>query len=95
MWSGSEDLSEISCDEVLSEIEHYLHGELDPTEASLLADHLVDCPPCFERAEFQRKLKEIVRLKCQLTTPEHVVIRIRERIRLEVTRRGPEDPPRV
>ena len=86
-------MSEISCDEVLSEIEHYLHGELDPGGASILADHLVDCPPCFERAEFHRKLKEIVRVKCQLSTPEHLVLKIRERIRLEATRTAPDDPP--
>jgi anti-sigma factor (TIGR02949 family) len=89
-------LSGISCDEVLSEIEHYLHGELGPDEASRLADHLVDCPPCFERAEFQRKLKEIVRSKCRMetATPEHLVLKVQQRIRLVATeRRVQEGPP--
>jgi anti-sigma factor (TIGR02949 family) len=86
-------LSEISCDEVLSEIEHYLHGELDRGEASRLADHLGDCPPCFERAEFQRKFKEIVRLKCQSSTPEHLVLRIRQRIHLESSGSEAEGAP--
>jgi mycothiol system anti-sigma-R factor len=92
MWSRSEDLSEISCDEVLDEIEHYLHGELDPISATTLAEHLGDCPPCLERAEFQRKLKEIVRAKCWCDTPESLVLRVQETIRVEVER-GPVDDP--
>ena len=92
MWSRSEDLSEISCDEVLDEIEHYLHGELDSVRASSLADHLGDCPPCLERAEFQRKLKEIVRAKCWCDTPETLVLRVQERIRVEVQQVPMDDP---
>jgi mycothiol system anti-sigma-R factor len=88
MSSGSEDLSEISCDEVLAEVEHYLHGELDPTRARVLAAHLSTCSPCWERAEFARKFKDIVRVKCRSKTPEHLVVRIRETIRRETTQ-GP------
>ena len=79
-------MSEISCDEVLDEIEHYLHGELDPARATTLVDHLEDCPPCLERAEFQRKLKEIVRAKCWCDTPQSLVLRVQETIRIEVDR---------
>ena len=79
-------MSEISCDEVLSEIEHYLHGELDRSRSARLADHLADCPPCLDRAEFQRKLKEIVRVKCRSATPEHLIVKIREAIRTEPSR---------
>jgi anti-sigma factor (TIGR02949 family) len=82
-------LSEISCDEVLAEIEHYLHGELDPDRASRLASHLSTCTPCWDRAEFTRKLKDIVRMKCRSHTPEHLVVRIREAIRRESPPQGP------
>jgi mycothiol system anti-sigma-R factor len=88
MSSGSEDLSEISCDEVLAEVEDYLHGELDPARARVLAAHLSTCSPCWERAEFARKLKGLVRTKCRSQTPEHLIVRIRETIRREATR-GP------
>ncbi len=83
-------LSEISCDEVLHEIEHYLHGELSEERSANLAQHIGECAPCFERAEFQRKLKEIVRAKCRCDTPEHLVVRIRQAIRYE--RRPPAAP---
>jgi anti-sigma factor (TIGR02949 family) len=76
-------LSEISCEEVLSEIEHFLHGELDQDQAVRLADHLDTCPPCFERAEFQRKLKDVVRSKCRSKAPQHLVWRVRQAIYLE------------
>jgi anti-sigma factor (TIGR02949 family) len=83
--------SEISCDEVLSEVEDYLHGELGPERSALLARHLAECTPCFHRAEFRRKLKEIVRSKCQSEAPEHLMARVSHAIRLE--RRS--DPPPV
>jgi anti-sigma factor (TIGR02949 family) len=76
-------LSEISCEEVLAEIEHFLHGELDQDQAVRLADHLDTCPPCLERAEFQRKLKDVVRTKCRSEAPKHLVWRVRQAIYLE------------
>ena len=76
-------LSEISCEEVLAEIEHFLHGELEPDRAARLESHLNTCSPCFDRAEFQRKLKEIVKYKCHSQAPEHLVWRVREAIHLE------------
>ena len=81
-------MSEISCDEVLHEIEHYLHGELGQQQSSRLATHLEGCGPCFERAEFQRKLKEILRRKCRPASgsescPDHVTLRVRTTIRTE------------
>ncbi len=79
-------MSEISCEEVLAEVEDYLHGELDPDRTRVLAAHLSTCSPCWDRAEFARKLKDIVRTKCRSQTPEHLVVRIRETIRREVTR---------
>jgi anti-sigma factor (TIGR02949 family) len=84
-------LSKISCEEVLAEIEHYLHGELDPDQASVLADHLVTCFPCFDRAEFQRSLRDIVRNKCRSEAPEHLVLKVRMAIRTERIADGTEE----
>ena len=84
-------MSQISCEEVLAEIEHFLHGELDPERSAVLADHLVTCLPCFDRAEFQRKLKEIVRTKCRSDAPEHLVWKVRMAIRTERTGGGTEE----
>ena len=76
-------MSEISCDEVLQEIEHYLHGELESSRSEQLVEHLAECTRCFAKAEFQRRLREIVRTKCHAEAPEHLVMRVRHSIRLE------------
>ena len=76
-------MSEISCEEVLAEIEHFLHGELDPARAARLATHLSTCTPCFDRAEFQRKLQEIVKDKCRSQAPSSLAVRVRQAIHLE------------
>jgi mycothiol system anti-sigma-R factor len=82
------DLSEIDCEEVLGEIELYIDGELDPERSHELASHLIGCGTCLEHAEFQRKLKDIVRSKCRTATPEHLITRIRSVIWAE-----PPAPP--
>ena len=85
-------MSKISCEEVLAEVEHFLHGELEPDRAALLAEHLATCLPCFERAEFQRQLKQIVRTKCRSEAPEDLTWRVRLAIRSERIVGGTEDP---
>ena len=83
MSLGSEALSEISCDDVLAEIGHFLHGELDSGKAAHLAQHLAECGPCLERAEFTRTLKMVIRTKCRSEAPEHLSLRIQEALRRE------------
>lgn len=89
MWCGSVDLSGTDCDDVLRDIEHYLHGELEPERHASLEAHLHGCSPCFHRAEFQRKLKEIVRSKCRSEAPATLVERVRMVLR---EGRGPQEP---
>jgi anti-sigma factor (TIGR02949 family) len=80
----------MDCDEVLSELEHYLHGELDTERSLHLAEHLAACSPCFDRAEFQRRFRDIVRSKCRSSkAPEHLVVRVRMAIRSETRESGP------
>jgi len=78
-------LSEIDCDDVLREIELYIDGELGQERSRLLAAHLSTCSPCGYRAEFQARLREIVRAKCHSDTPQTLMWRIREAIRSEST----------
>ncbi len=84
-------MSEISCDEVLVEVEHYLHGELDAVRAEDLAEHLAECGSCLDRAEFARTLKAVVRSKCRSQAPEHLVVRIQQALRTE-SFRGDDRP---
>jgi mycothiol system anti-sigma-R factor len=76
-------LSEISCEEVLHEVELYIDGELDADRTVQLADHLGSCGPCMQHAAFQSRLKEIVRRKCRSATPDYLAVRVRLMIRSE------------
>jgi anti-sigma factor (TIGR02949 family) len=88
-------LSGTDCDDVLRDIEHYLHGELDPERHAALKAHLQGCSPCFHRAEFQRKLKEIVRSKCRSEAPATLVERVRMSLRAQPRGgRGAQGPGR-
>ena len=75
---------DVSCEEVLHELEHFIDGELDESRSSTLARHLADCGPCLGRADFQRRLKELVREKCcSKEASEHLVDRVRSVIRTD------------
>lgn len=86
MSYGSEGLSKISCDEVLNEIELYVDGELDRRRSLELDEHLRECRSCLGHADFQRRLKDVVRSKWGPETPEHLMDRISQAIR------GSEEP---
>ena len=82
----------MDCDEVLSELEHYLHGELDTDRSLHLAEHLAVCSPCFDRAEFQRRFRDIVRSKCRSSkAPDHLLLRVRMAIRSQPQDMGRDD----
>jgi mycothiol system anti-sigma-R factor len=76
------DLSRIDCERALKAIELFLDGELDPVESELLRAHLGDCPPCGNRAEFQRRLKGLLARTCSQEAPASLQIRV-QRITLE------------
>ena len=65
------------CDDLLHELDHLLHGELPADRARALKDHLDDCPPCFESADFQAQLKAIVAKRCTEAVPEDFKHRLR------------------
>lgn len=58
------------CDELLQELGHLLHGELPPDRAAALRHHLEDCPPCFESADFQAQLRQMVAKRCNEQVPD-------------------------
>jgi anti-sigma factor (TIGR02949 family) len=64
------------CDDLLHELDHLLHGELPQDRAAALEAHLADCPPCFESADFQAQLKQMVAKKCNEDVPDGLQARI-------------------
>lgn len=74
----------MDCDDALVEIESYLDGELDPHLRLEVEGHLAGCSHCFERGEFRKKLRDLVRRKCSAVVelPPAVADRIRAAITL-------------
>ena len=74
-------MSEISCEEVLRDIELHVDGELDHARSLELDEHLQGCESCLGRADFRRRLKVVVRSKWGPQAPEELFERIAESIR--------------
>jgi mycothiol system anti-sigma-R factor len=74
-------LSEIDCEHVLTEIELYLDGELDPSATAELDAHLSTCTPCADRSDFKRRLKGLIASKCGCDVPPELMERIRARLK--------------
>ena len=54
----------MTCEESLQKLSRHLDRELDATAASELAGHLAECRRCFSLAEFERRLRAMVRRSC-------------------------------
>ncbi|MDP9342604.1 MAG: mycothiol system anti-sigma-R factor [Actinomycetota bacterium] len=68
----------VDCNEVLREVELYLDGELPEDQSRVIAEHLLTCWPCQERADFRRALQTMVAHKCTRDAmPRTLVARIR------------------
>lgn len=72
----------MDCDDALLELEAYLDGELGVDVRVEVEHHLAGCSHCFERGEFRRRLRVIIRKKCSAVgeLPPAVADRIRAAI---------------
>jgi anti-sigma factor (TIGR02949 family) len=81
------------CDALLQNIADLLHGELDAHQAAHLRDHLDDCPPCFETADFQAHLRRIVATRCGEEVPTDFRARVAAMLQVELRRRDSSGVP--
>jgi anti-sigma factor (TIGR02949 family) len=68
------------CGEVLTRLERYLDGECPAEVEQLVRGHLLDCPPCFDRADFQREVRELIAAKCREKAPPALLARVLARL---------------
>jgi anti-sigma factor (TIGR02949 family) len=64
------------CRDVLAELDRYLDGECGEDLAKSVHHHLGDCPPCLDRADFERALRELIASKCKDAAPSGLIDRI-------------------
>jgi mycothiol system anti-sigma-R factor len=64
------------CDEALSELYHFLDGELTVERRVEIQRHLDECGPCLEAFDFEAELRSVVAERCRERVPDG----LRERI---------------
>lgn len=72
--------SQISCEEAISKLLEYLDGELGDADRGQVERHLATCRACFSRAEFERRLGELVSGTGSAPAPESLRLRVRRLI---------------
>jgi anti-sigma factor (TIGR02949 family) len=69
----SEHKDHFDCADVEKYVQQYLDNVLDEEKRRLFEEHIEYCLPCDKKVEFERKFKEIVRLKVRnLEPPEKI-----------------------
>ncbi len=58
-------MSDVNCSQLLERLWAYLDGEADEELCSDLQAHIAECLPCRQHAEFERRLRIIIRHKCR------------------------------
>ncbi|WP_457565970.1 zf-HC2 domain-containing protein [Caldithrix abyssi] len=61
------------CEDIEKYIQQYLDNMLDEEKKRLFEEHIEYCLPCDKKVEFEKKFKEVVRLKVKQELPKEVV----------------------
>jgi anti-sigma factor (TIGR02949 family) len=64
------------CRDALHELGRYLDDECGADLEQTIRQHLGDCPPCLDRADFERELRAIVASRCKDAAPSGLLDRI-------------------
>ena len=70
------------CDALLDRLETFLDGECPKNVETVVEEHLQACPPCLERADFERRVRALVAAKCRDSAPEGLMDGIMARLQL-------------
>ncbi|HNM96374.1 MAG TPA: mycothiol system anti-sigma-R factor [Marmoricola sp.] len=71
----------LDCSEVVSRMYFFLDSELDDGDIGMIETHLVECGPCLEKYDVERKLKALIARTCVEPAPEG----LRDRILLSLS----------
>ena len=69
-----------TCRQILTSLGTYLDGEIHGDVETVVAEHLADCPPCLDRADFERELKALLANRCRDQAPSGLVDRVLDRL---------------
>ena len=52
------------CQQALQDLERFLDGEIEEPRRGMLDAHLHGCPPCMQRADFKRHVRDLIASRC-------------------------------
>ena len=61
------------CADIEKYIQQYIDNMLDEEKKRLFEEHIEYCLPCDKKVEFEKKFKEVIRLKVKQELPKEVV----------------------
>ena len=68
------------CQQALSELYHFLDGQLTVERRTTIQTHIDLCSPCLRAFSFERELRIVIAQKCTEEVPESLRLRIAEAI---------------
>jgi anti-sigma factor (TIGR02949 family) len=71
------------CRDVVRRLHEYLDGECGEDLEATIRAHLADCPPCWDRADFEMEVRRVVASQCREKAPAALVQRVLAELRLE------------
>jgi len=66
----------MNCKESLQKIYEFMDGQLEKTPFSNIEKHLDNCRGCWDRFEFEKRLKEMLQKSCKMTCSDKLRARI-------------------
>ncbi len=72
----------VDCGAVFAKLDLIIDRELPASELDRMQGHLEACLPCADRADFETRLRAIVRDRCVDEAPPELVSRIRDVLQL-------------
>ena len=75
----------VDCEAVFAKLDLILDRELPASELEEMRGHLTACLPCADRADFETRLRAVIRERCTEDAPPELLGRIRDAIRLPST----------
>jgi len=58
-------MGDVDCQQLLERLWAYLDGEADEEICEDMRGHFARCLPCAQHAEFERRLREVIQMKCR------------------------------
>lgn len=70
------------CTEFLDQLQEFLDDECAPDMRAKVEAHMLDCPPCGHRADFEERLKAIVATSCRDAAPPGLIDNVMAKLEL-------------